>query len=176
MSVHIRGVIGPNSNSINGIYDIVNINKEDKKNNNIIIESYQKRGDISKWMEYNSNLKSWQVKSIENKNTDICWAYLPSEEKIPELCCGVWSVFDGKIWSNQPNVKLLLTSTSVLIRGATGPNSSTINGIFDPTNTLHDGVPVYQKRSDWDKWMEYNKNVKKWLVKCSQDKGIYIQF
>ena len=37
---------------------------------------------------------------------------------------------------------------SVDIRGATGPRGGGLNGVFDPTEEMKGGWPVYRKRDD----------------------------
>jgi len=63
-------------------------------------------------------------------------------------------------------------AVSIDIRGAKGPNAVTINGTYDPTDELCNEWPVYQKRGDQNKWMEYFNQSNKWYIKATNDKGI----
>ena len=53
-------------------------------------------------------------------------------------------------------------------------NAETINGIYDPTD---EGLsspsfwPVYRKRGDPNKWLEFYSQTNKWYVKATTDKG-----
>ena len=46
-------------------------------------------------------------------------------------------------------------AVAVDIRGARGPNASIINGIYEPTEEVSSGWPIYRKRGDAGKWLEY---------------------
>jgi hypothetical protein len=163
-SVQIRGAIGPNCNTVNGIYDPCESCDG--------MPVYQKRGDGDKWMEYISSVRKWLVKSTKDKGTDKGWAYIVNKDpNLPELSKGIWNITDGKGWVAQPQVKLLPVSTSIQILGIEGTISGNVNGIYDPTAELRDTMPVYQKRGDSDKWMEYNNSLKKWQIKSTISKG-----
>jgi hypothetical protein len=41
------------------------------------------------------------------------------------------------------------------IRGAKGPNAVTINGVYEPIEEVCNGWPVYRKRGDPNKWLEF---------------------
>lgn len=62
-------------------------------------------------------------------------------------------------------------AVSIDIRGAKGPNAVTINGTYDPTDELCNDWPVYQKRGDQNKWMEYFNQSNKFYIKATNDKG-----
>ena len=51
----------------------------------------------------------------------------------------------------------LSQAVPVDIRGATGPNASTINGAYEPTKEICGGWPVYRKQGDPDIWLEYTE-------------------
>lgn len=60
------------------------------------------------------------------------------------------------------------------IRGAKGLNAETINGIYDPTDEglgAPNSWPVYRKRGDPNKWLEFYSQTNKWYVKATTDKG-----
>ena len=96
----------------------------------------------------------------------------------PEDCRGPWWVFTGHKgndssngWELQPTVSLLTVEERAVsdmklfnqrkgscvpvdIRGAGGPRSTGLNGVFIPTEEMHGGWPVYKKRDDPDWWLE----------------------
>ena len=63
------------------------------------------------------------------------------------------------------------TTLSINIRGATGVNASNVNGNYDPTDQLSGGMPLYRKRGDADKWIEYMPGNRQWIVKPTSDRG-----
>ena len=46
-------------------------------------------------------------------------------------------------------------AVAIDIRGAKGLNQSTINGVYEPTDEVCSGWPVYRKRGDANKWLEF---------------------
>lgn len=46
-------------------------------------------------------------------------------------------------------------AVAIDIRGAKGLNQSTINGVYEPTEEVCSGWPVYRKRGDANKWLEF---------------------
>jgi hypothetical protein len=65
----------------------------------------------------------------------------------------------------------LAQSVPVDIRGSFGPSASSINGIYEPTNEVSGGWPVYRKQGDPDKWLEYIVATGEWYVKPTADRG-----
>jgi hypothetical protein len=57
------------------------------------------------------------------------------------------------------------------IRGASGPRSTGLNGVFMPTNEMHGGWPVYQNRDDPDWWLEFDACPQKWMVRPTPCRG-----
>merc|ERR1712166_1006475 len=58
---------------------------------------------------------------------------------------------------------------SVLIKGATGPSASRINGVYKLTNLpRHNGRPLWQKEGDTDEWLRCIRNTK-WMISTSED-------
>lgn len=47
----------------------------------------------------------------------------------------------------------------------------TINGIYEPTDEICNGWPVYRKRGDQNKWLEFFVQSNKWYIKATSDKG-----
>jgi len=63
------------------------------------------------------------------------------------------------------------TAVAVDIRGARGTNAAIINGIYEPTDEISSGWPIYRKRGDAGKWLEYFVAANKWYIKATTDKG-----
>ena len=57
------------------------------------------------------------------------------------------SVGNGNRLANPP--------VAIDIRGAKGPNAVTINGVYEPTEEYCNNWPVYRKRGDTNKWLEF---------------------
>ena len=57
------------------------------------------------------------------------------------------------------------------MRGATGDNAPSVNGIYEATEEMSGGMPVYRKQDDPDKWLMYNPKKKHWYVQSTSDKG-----
>ena len=64
-----------------------------------------------------------------------------------------------------------IKAVPVDIRGARGPNAVTINGIYEPTEEECNNWPVYRKRGDPNKWLEFFDTSSKWYIKATTDKG-----
>ena len=106
----------------------------------------------------------------------------------PENCKSICEVWDGAKWVSQPSVTIMTAkqrreedrkfgaerkaqAVPVDIRGAYGPSASSINGIYEPTNEICGGWPVYRKQGDPDKWLEYIVATNEWYVKPTADRG-----
>lgn len=57
----------------------------------------------------------------------------------------------------------------ILISGATGSNADNINGNYDPSEEVSNGVAVYKKRGGSDCCLEYYGSV--WQLKPTSGKG-----
>jgi hypothetical protein len=62
-------------------------------------------------------------------------------------------------------------AVAIDIRGAKGPNAVTINGVYEPTDEFCNDWPVYRKRGDSNKWLEFFDASSKWYIKATTDKG-----
>ena len=62
-------------------------------------------------------------------------------------------------------------AVAIDIRGAKGPNAVTINGVYEPTEEYCNNWPVYRKRGDTNKWLEFFDASSKWYIKATTDKG-----
>jgi hypothetical protein len=94
----------------------------------------------------------------------VCRGYLehaPSElSELPE-------------WVKQ-NSNNTINAGSFFIEGATGTRAARVNGVFDLTDEICNGMPVYRKRNDRDTWMEMvkcNAGGWRWYIKPTKEKG-----
>lgn len=185
----VRGATGVNSFKINGVYEPIY---------EIACgwPVYQRRGSNDYWLEYNSDRGNWQIKSAANRGMDSAFAYVDSVPACrPEHCQGPWCVYTGNKngdmsngWEVQHSVTVLTVDQrheedmklfairapeciSVDIRGALGPRSGGLTGIFDPTDEMHGGWPVYRKRDDTDWFLEYDACPQKWMVRPTPCRG-----
>eukprot|EP01036_Dinobryon_divergens_P033733 gene33733-43594_t len=201
VSIDIRGARGPNAVTINGVYD-----PTDEVCNDWPV--YQKRGDSNKWLEFFNQSNKWYIKATNDRGKARGWMRLNSSNaqtgvmvNRPELCKEVSEVWDGSKWTSQPSVTIVtarqrlqddirsgtlrrLRAVPVCISGATGPSGPSINGIYEPTDEICGGWPVYHKKepsqsssglssstTDSEKWLEYIVATNEWYVKPTTDKG-----
>jgi hypothetical protein len=182
VSIDIRGAKGPNAVTINGTYD-----PTDEICNDWSV--FQKRGDPNKWLEYFNQSNKWYIKATNDKGKARGWMRLASDPTTPpELCKSISEVWDGSRWTSQPSVTILtakqrneedmkagsirrLRATPVRISGASGPSGPSINGVYEPTDEICGGWPVYRKKDDNEKWLEYIVATNEWYVKPTADKG-----
>ena len=75
-----------------------------------------------------------------------------------------WKVNVETVFVTQADVRVHVESAPVHIRGATGNSSSIVNGIFDPTEELSCGQPVYVKRGDGSKCIHFWSVTGQWIV------------
>ncbi len=71
----------------------------------------------------------------------------------------------------RPDVRVHVESAPLHIRGVTGVNSAIVNGIFDPTEELSCGQPVYVKRGDGGKCIHFWSADGDWIVTDIASKG-----
>ena len=57
------------------------------------------------------------------------------------------------------------------ISGAEGRKVWRLNGVFDPVEGVSEGMPVYRKRDDADRWLEYYAPRRQWVVTSTKGKG-----
>ena len=164
--IRLSGATGVNGTSINGVYE-----PTDEVANGITV--YRKVGDADKWLEFGAAGKSeWVVKKTADKGFARGWASLFVDQLIvPEKCKeGAWQVYDGAKFALQKELKVTIAGlNSVRISGATGPNATSVNGVYEPTEETSNGITVYKKVGDANKWLEYT--ALKWMVKPTKDKG-----
>lgn len=63
---------------------------------------------------------------------------------------------------------------SVIIKGSTVDRSKYVNGVFEPTDEVCNGMPVFQKMGDPDTWLEMVKTTTgswRWYVKPTKERG-----
>ena len=182
VSVDIRGARGPNASIINGIYEPT----EEISSGWPI---YRKRGDAGKWLEYSVAENKWYVKASTDKGRARGWLRMESDPASkPELSSGIFQIWDGDRWIIQGTITILTAkerreedknigaerralATTVDIRGAQGPSASSINGVYDPTDEICGGWPVYRKRNDNEKWLEHHTATNEWYVKPTADRN-----
>lgn len=182
VSIDIRGAKGPNAVTINGVYD-----PTDEICNDWPV--YQKRGDPNKWLEFFNQSNKWYIKATNDKGKARGWMRLSSDPTTrPELCKATCEVWDGSKWTSQSSVSIVtarqrneedikagsirrIRAVPVFINGATGPSGPCINGIYEPTDEICGGWPVYRKKDDNEKWLEYIVATNEWYVKPTTDKG-----
>jgi hypothetical protein len=59
---------------------------------------------------------------------------------------------------------------SLVLQGAKNSGSFRfINGIYDQTDKLNNGLPVFKKRGDSNWWLSFNRSESRWEV-CSSDR------
>ena len=81
---------------------------------------------------------------------------MPQEEKVPPASAPLApSPAPSLATAKEPQ-----RAGSFTIRGATGMRAERVNGTFDLTDEVCNGMPVYKKRgsTDADTWMEMVKN------------------
>jgi hypothetical protein len=150
---------------------------------------YRKRNDGNKWLEFFIASNKWYIKGTNDKGKAKGWMRLSCDPATrPELCKSVCEVWDGNKWTSQPTVSIVTAkqrreedrrlgaerraqAVPVDVRGATGPSASSINGVYEPTNEICGGWPVYRKQGDPDKWLEYIVATNEWYVKPTADRG-----
>ena len=59
----------------------------------------------------------------------------------------------------------------LILIGQISSHRCTFNGIYDPTDELSGGMPVYAKRGNVEKWIEYWPATKEWMLKTTAGKG-----
>lgn len=182
VAIDIRGAKGPNAISVNGVYEPT----EEICNR---FPVYRKRGEQDKWLEFFDISNKWYIKATTDRGKARGWMRLSANPPCrPELCKGSCEVWDGSKWTSQSTVSIVtlkqrreddkkrgierrLQAIPVDIRGATGPSASSINGIYEVTNELCGGWPVYRKKGDADKWLEFIVATSEWYVKPTADRG-----
>jgi hypothetical protein len=140
-------------------------------------------------MEYFTQSKKWYIKATTDRGKARGWLRLTADPPAtPEKCDGNCEVWDGSKWTSQPSVNIVtakqrheddlkagsirrIRATPVRISGATGPSGPSINGIYEPTDECCGGWPVYRKKDDPEKWLEYNVASGEWFVKPTTDRG-----
>lgn len=189
VALDIRGAIGMNAFKVNGVYEPTHEIAGGWP-------VYQRKGSFDYWLEFNSERENWQIKSAANRGMDSAFAYVDASPPCsPDRCEGPWWVYTGSKtsessngWEVQRSVTVMLvekrheddmklfvvrqpTCVPVDIRGAGGPRSNGLNGVFIPTSEMHGGWPVYRKRDDSDWWLEYDACPQKWMVRPSPCRG-----
>ena len=108
---------------------------------------YKKDGaDI--WIEYVPSTATWQVKPGRDRGKDTCWMHSigQAREARVEEVKGGWAVGGEDVFHVQAGVTVVRHAAAVLVSGATGPHSESINGLYRPMEgEASRGRPVYKK-------------------------------
>jgi hypothetical protein len=149
----------------------------------------RKRGDAGKWLEFFVAANKWYVKASTDKGRARGWLRLGSDPAArPELSTGLCEIWDGERWTTQTTITILSAkkrreedrrigterkalSVPVDVRGALGPSASSINGVYEPTDEICGGWPVYRKQGDGEKWLEHHASTNEWYVKPTADRN-----
>ncbi len=67
--------------------------------------------------------------------------------------------------------KVLRFISNVVISGATGSCAHLINGLWDRSEEVVDGMPVYFKRDDRDECLEYYATDRSWYIRALANRG-----
>ena len=192
-SVRVTGATGISAASVNGTYEPM-----DEMCRNATV--YRKTGDDTMWMEYNASSVSWQVKPIEYKGTNSCYAWCAVPSKcLPEECpLRRWQVVvDGK-HKPHPSVSVSVVSEeevaayraeveheadrvvkgdcSVRVTGAKGNNAGHVNGTYEPTDEMYSNATVFRKVGDSTTCMEYHASSRSWQIKSTANKGQFYSY
>ncbi len=66
---------------------------------------------------------------------------------------------------------VLLATRALSVTGATDKWAEIVNGMYDPTEEVVDGVTAYRKRGDADMWLQYSKASKDWSFQNLPNRG-----
>jgi len=189
VTLDVRGASGINAFKINGVYDPI-----DEYSGGWPV--YQRRGGVDYWLEYTEDRGNWQIKSASHRGMDSAFAYVDSyPAKFPEKCGNTWWVYTGNKgaeansgWEKQKSMSVMSSverqaedqklfekrkahCVPVDIRGATGPRGGGLNGVFEPSDEMKGGWPVYRKRDDGEWWLEYDACPQKWMIRPTSCRG-----
>jgi hypothetical protein len=95
--IFISGATGLFSSGINGPYD-----RTAELSGGYAV--YAKRGDGSVCIEHRAG--RWQVKHVSNMGQDSSSAFISGNRALEDCASCVWRVWDGKVWDDQPSVKM----------------------------------------------------------------------
>jgi hypothetical protein len=165
-SLHIRGATGYFSPSVNGIFDPT----EELSCGQPV---YVKRGDGGRCIHFCSATGRWIVTDTDSKGKHgTGLAFLKHSGRLEAASSmSTWRMDDGESVFTQPDVRMDVESGHLHIRGATGYQSASVNGIFDPTEELSCGQPVYVKRGDCSKCIHFWSATGRWIVADTDSKG-----
>lgn len=70
-----------------------------------------------------------------------------------------------------PSLPVVARLQPIRVSGCSGERAHDINGIYDPTEEIHDGFCRYLKRGGQNNWIEYNATRGHWHIKKAESKG-----
>jgi hypothetical protein len=162
----IGGATGKNASKVNGIYESTN----QVYNGKLL---FQKRGMPDLWLCFKASNRVWMVHSTADNDANIDIALCHCNDKDLDdpkraLSWKVWEQSSG--WEDQANVKCVELLSSLVIGGATGANSSSVNGIYEPTSEVYNGKLLFKKRDMSDIWLRFEESTRFWVVSSTTDK------
>jgi len=191
--VRISGDIGDNAVYVNGLYEVT-----DEISGGMPV--YKKQGaeqwleyhvSFRQWMSRSTARKG--------QTSDLCHAYVACAvgmlpDKAPK---GAWHVVVNGAWRAQSNIVITPLSAAevsaevaaeaaalqaaceaarvaatyaVCISGATGSRASYVNGVYEVTDEVSGGMPVYKKQES-DMWLEFHVSKSQWMSRRTASKG-----
>lgn len=164
--IHIFTSFGNICNTINGLYEPTN-----EVSHGVMM--YKGVRDPNIIIEYNGT--QWQIKPADKKGTNTSWANCPIHPpQTLEHCMGrSWKLFDQGSWHERSDVIVAVGAVhNIEVSGATGSFASTLNGVYEPTVEVSNGVIIFHKRGDANKIMEYmGGKIHQWQIKPGDKKG-----
>lgn len=115
----------------------------------------------------------------------VCYGYGSNKNKVtPDMCTPkAWCCYGDTKFITEESITCTLydpsssVNGSVIITGATGGEGNRakyVNGTFELTTGVCNGMPVYRKKGDHDTWLEMVKTKSglwRWYIKPTKEKG-----
>jgi len=194
--VRISGATGTNAFVVNGVYEVT-----DEISGGMPV---YKKQEGEQWLEYHVSKSRWMAKDLKDKGQDKYVGYACvacALGVLPDKASrGTWQVVDGVSWPSQASLVVTPVSAAevaaeaaallaacplaraeatyaVRISGATGTNADVVNGVYEVTDEVSGGMPVYKKQAGdmWlqrgHQWLEYHFSKNRWMLKREADKG-----
>jgi len=192
-AVRISGATGVNAWRVNGVYKVTNEDSGD-------MPVYKKREadqwleyhvSTNKWFSRSSANKgqaSERCDAFVDCTSNNC--VLPDKAPsgawhVPLSSKGAWAAQASVVVSpmSEEEVKAeadaeptacaaarAAATYAVRIRGATGNKADRVNGLYEVTDQISGGMPVY-KRQDAEGWLEYHVSNGMWISRSTEHKG-----
>jgi hypothetical protein len=182
-SVIIQGATVDRSKFVNGIFEPTK-----ELCNGMTV--YRKKGEPGIWLETVKTSTGWRwyVKPEKERGPEksVCYGYGFNKEKVnnPVKCnAGEWCCYDDKKFVTEATITCTPIDDSQSLKGTltisgavggTGNRAVRVNGTYEITTEVCNGMPVYRKRGDADTWLEMVKTKSatwRWYVKPTAEKG-----